>query len=207
MIGVYGGTFDPVHFAHLRTALEVAEIFALEQLRLIPCRIPAHRDEPEVDAEMRLEMLQIATADVPEFIVDRRELERSGPSFMVDTLSSLRVEHPHTGLILFIGTDAFAGLQKWHQWQRLFEYAHVVVMTRPGFAMQDSSLFLRQRLSEDANELMQQLGGRLFFQTVTALDISASRIRALLRQGRDPKFLLPDAVLRYIRQHNLYLSL
>jgi len=113
MIGVYGGTFNPVHFAHLRTALEVAEIFALEQVRLIPCRIPAHRDQPDVSADMRLAMLQLASADVSQFVVDRRELDRDGPSYMVDTLHSLRLEHPHSGLILFMGADAFSGLEKW----------------------------------------------------------------------------------------------
>ena len=206
MIGVYGGTFNPVHFAHLRTALEVKELFALEQIRLIPCRMPAHRDEPDVNPEMRLAMLQMATADVPEFVVDRRELDRGGPSYMVDTLHSLRAEYPHSSLILFIGADAFAGLERWHQWQHLFDYAHVVVMTRPGFVLPECSTFLRQRLSADQNDLQHQSAGRLFFQTVTALDISATEIRTLIRRGRDPRFLLPDSVLAYIRQHQLYLT-
>lgn len=206
MIGVYGGTFNPVHFGHLRTALEVKEIFDLEQLKLIPCRLPAHRDAPDVNAEMRIEMLRIAASEIPGFAVDRRELDRDGPSYMVDTLRSLRAEYPETGLILFIGADAFLGLERWHRWQQLFDYAHIVVMTRPNYARPTGTTFFQQRLSDSRQDLLNQKAGRLLFQTVTALDISATAIRDMLRQGRNPKFLLPDAVIAYIRRHRLYLS-
>lgn len=205
MIGIYGGTFNPVHYGHLRTALEVKELFDLEQLRLIPCRLPPHRDEPNVDGEMRLAMLKLAVDNAPGLVPDRRELDREGPSYMVDTLASLRAENPDEGLILFIGTDAFAGLERWHHWQQLFDYAYVVVMTRPACKMPVMSDFLRERLCEDRRQLQQKKSGRLFFQAVTALDISATAIREMIASGRDPKFLLPDAVLAYIRQHQLYL--
>lgn len=206
MIGVYGGTFNPVHFGHLRTALEVKELFNLQQLRLIPCRLPAHRQQPDVDAEMRLAMLQLAVSDTPELMADRRELERSGPSYMVDTLDSLRKENPHSGLVLFIGADAFAGLETWYQWQRLFNYAHVVVMTRPAYKLPVLSDFLRQRVCEQRSQFQQHSAGLLFFQAVTGLDISATVIRELIAGGRNPKFLLPDQVIAYIRRHHLYLS-
>lgn len=206
MIGIYGGTFNPVHYGHLRTALEVKELFALQQLRLIPCRLPAHRQRPEVDAEMRLAMLNLACADTPDFYVDRRELDREGPSYMVDTLASLRREHPHTGMLLFIGLDAFAGLTGWHRWQRLFDYAHIVVMTRPQCAVPELPAFLQQRMCVSRDSLRQETAGLLFFQAVTALDISATAIRGLIAAGRNPKFLLPDAVISYIRRHQLYLS-
>jgi nicotinate-nucleotide adenylyltransferase len=143
MIGVYGGTFNPVHYGHLRTALEVKELFELEQLRLIPCRVPPHRDEPEVPAHIRLQMLEAAVSGTPGFSVDRRELDRAGPSYMVDTLHSLRSEIGNMPLLLFIGADAFGGLERWHQWQRLFDYAHIVVMTRPGYAGLALSAFLQ----------------------------------------------------------------
>jgi len=205
MIGIYGGTFNPVHYGHLRTALEVKELFDLEQLRLIPCRLPPHRHEPDVDGEMRLTMLNLAIDDAPGLVSDRRELDRDGPSYMIDTLASLRAENPDEALILFIGADAFAGLERWHLWQQLFDYAHVVVMTRPACKMPVMSEFLRERLSEDRRQLQQKKSGRLFFQAVTALDISATAIREMIVSGHDPKFLLPDAVLAYIRQHQLYL--
>jgi len=206
MIGIYGGTFNPVHYGHLRTALEVAELFELDRLNMIPCRLPPHRSEPDVDGEMRLAMLQLAIADTPALFADRRELDREGPSYMVDTLASLRAENADDGLILFIGTDAFAGLDRWHRWQHLFDYAHVVVMTRPGCKMPVMPEFLRERLCQDRRQLQQKTAGCLFFQAVTALDISATAIRELITSGRNPRFLLPDAVIAYIRQHQLYTS-
>lgn len=206
MIGVYGGTFNPVHYGHLRTALEVKELFDLEQLRLIPCRLPPHRQQPDVDGEMRLAMLNLALADTPGLFADRRELDREGPSYMVDTLASLRAENPDSALILFIGGDAFAGLERWHLWKRLFDYAHIVVMTRPACQMPVISEFLSERLTDKRRQLQQTKAGRLFFQAVTALDISATAIRQLIAAGRSPKFLLPDAVIAYIQQHQLYLS-
>lgn len=206
MIGIYGGTFNPVHFGHLRTALEVKELFGLQQLRLIPCRLPVHRQQPDVAADMRLAMLNLACADTPGFYVDRRELDREGPSYMVDTLSALRAEHLDSSLMLFIGQDAFAGLTSWHQWQRLFDYAHVVVMTRPNCTTPELPAFLRQRICTERDLLRQQTAGLLFFQSVTALAISATAIRELIAAGRNPKFLLPDAVISYIRCHQLYFS-
>lgn len=206
MIGVYGGTFNPVHYGHLRTALEVKDRFQLEQLHLIPCHIPAHRQQPSVAGELRWQMLQLAIADTPGLLADRRELDRAGASFMVDTLHSLREEYPQQALLLFIGADAFAGLPHWHRWQVLFDYAHVVVMTRPAYQLPTLSDFLQQRLVNNSQQLQQQLGGLLYCQTVTALDISATAIRQLLNSGGNPQFLLPDAVLDFIRQQQLYLS-
>ena len=205
MIGIYGGTFNPVHYGHLRTALEVKELFDLEQMCMIPCRLPPHRQQPDVDGEKRLDMLKLAIADTEGLVADRRELDRDGPSYMVDTLASLRKEYPDNALILFIGTDAFAGLERWYRWQALFDHAHIVVMTRPGYQMPEMSCFLRERLCEDRQQLIHRTHGRLFFQAVTALDISATAIRELIATDRNPQFLLPDSVIAYIRQHQLYL--
>ncbi|TPQ25407.1 nicotinate-nucleotide adenylyltransferase [Methylomonas koyamae] len=205
MIGVYGGTFNPVHFGHLRTALEVKERFKLQRLHLIPCRLPAHRGQPEADAEIRMQMLAAAVADTPGFYADRRELERDGPSYMVDTLAALRSELAgDTPLVLFIGADAFAGLERWYRWQHLFEFAHIVVMTRPGFQPGPLPVFLQQRVVDDAGVLSVEAAGRVFFQPVTALAISATEIRRLIAAGRSPQFLLPDRVIALIRQHQLY---
>lgn len=205
MIGIYGGTFNPVHYGHLRTALEVKELFELEQLCLIPCRLPPHRDEPEVPAEIRLQMLEAAIADVPGFSVDRRELDRPGPSYMVETLQSLREElGSELPLLLFIGADAFAGLAGWYQWRHLFDYAHLVVMTRPGFSGTVLPAFLQQRCAHTGEQLRSQAAGFLYFQEVTALAISATAIRQLLAIGRNPRFLLPDAVISLIGRYQLY---
>jgi nicotinate-nucleotide adenylyltransferase len=188
----------------LRTALEVKTLFNLEQLRLIPCRQPPHRDQPEVSGQMRMEMLKLAIDGVAGFITDGRELDREGPSYMVDTLRSLRQEMPEQSVILFIGADAFFGLEKWHRWQQLFDYAHLVVMTRPNFGLQPESEFLRQRLVTQREMLVTKSAGYLFFQAVTPLDISATQIRQIIATNGNPQFLLPDAVLAFIRQHQLY---
>lgn len=206
MLGVYGGTFNPVHYGHLRTALEVKQAFSLDEIRLIPCHVPPHRGQPEVDPENRLQMLQLAVQGAQGMIVDRRELDRSGPSYMVDTLSSLQAEFPNVTLLLFIGTDAFSGLERWHRWRNLFDYAHVVVMTRPGYQAVELSDYFRLRLVDDPMALQQAQAGLLYFQIVTQLEISASAIREQIKQRHDPRFLLPDNVITYINQHKLYRS-
>jgi nicotinate-nucleotide adenylyltransferase len=206
MLGVYGGTFNPVHYGHLRTALEVKQAFELDEIRLIPCHDPPHRGLPEVDSESRLQMLQLAVKGSPGMNVDRRELDRNGPSYMVDTLRSLRAEFPHGALFLFIGTDAFSGLEQWHQWQHLFDYAHIVVMTRPGYQPVELSDYFRLRLVDNPVSLQQSDAGLLCFQAVTQLEISASAIRELINNQHDPRFLLPDNVITYINQHKLYRS-
>jgi nicotinate-nucleotide adenylyltransferase len=204
MIGIFGGTFNPVHYGHLRSALEVKDIFKLEEVRLIPCFQPPHREQPSVTAAMRLHMLTLAVQNQPGLTIDSREVDRQGPSYMVDTLKSLRLEYPDQPLLLFIGADAFRHLMTWHEWQQLFTYAHVVVITRPGYQARDLDDFFKVRLSTDKNELSVQLAGKLFFQPVTQLDISATAIRQLIAQQQNPGFLLPDAVIDYIKQHALY---
>jgi len=205
MIGIYGGTFNPVHYGHLRTALEVREIFNLAQLKLIPCRLPPHRNEPEVSAALRLEMLRLAIDSVSGLQTDSRELEREGPSYTLDTLRDLRQELGSSlPLLLFVGADAFAGLERWHQWQQLFDFTHIVVMTRPGFSVPQLTDFFRQRLVSEQAALASSPAGCLFFQAVTLLDISATQIRNIIAAGRNPQFLLPDASLELIRQHQLY---
>ncbi len=208
MIGIFGGTFDPVHYGHLRSALEVKDIFGLDEVRLIPCANPPHRGQPAVSAEMRLQMLELAIKNRPGLKIDTRELDRydlhQTPSYMVDTLKSLRQEFENEPLLLFIGSDAFKHLTGWHQWQRLFDYAHIVVMTRPGFETQQLDNFFKARLAVDIKELTQAGAGKLCFQQVTQLDISATAIRDIIARKQNPVFLLPDAVIEYIKQNQLY---
>jgi len=204
MIGIFGGTFDPVHYGHLRSALEVKELFGLDEVRLIPCYQPPHRDQPKASATMRLQMLQQAINHEPGLVVDSRELNRAGPSYMVDTLKSLREEFSEQTLLLFIGSDAFEKLTSWHRWQQLFDYAHLVVLTRPGYAIKSLDSFFNPRLADDKTELSKTPAGSIFFQPVTQLDISATAIRNMIALKQSPRFLLPDAVIEYIQQHQLY---
>ena len=204
MIGVYGGTFDPVHFGHLRTALEVKEVFGLDELRLIPCFIPPHRDQPSSSADDRVKMLELAIDGCAGMIVDTREIDRGGPSYMVDTLASLRQEVGTESVLLFVGGDAFLKITAWYQWRRLFDFAHVVVMTRPGYESSKLESFFQHRLTTSAERLRRTPAGGLFFQPVTALEISATAIRQIIAEKRDPGFLLPESVIKYIRNHKLY---
>lgn len=207
MIGIFGGTFDPVHYGHLRTALEVCEALELEELRFIPCGVPPHRGQPEAPAEDRLALLQLALdgAD-PRFRIDDRELRRSGPSFMVDTLTSIRAELVDCPLCLIVGIDAFQGMPAWHRWRELFKLAHVIVMERPYEPSYADALerVLSQRLVSDRGALAQLAAGCIYFQDVSQLAISASRIRDLIRHGKSAQYLVPDAVRRYIADHGLY---
>ncbi|TXL20663.1 nicotinic acid mononucleotide adenylyltransferase [Methylococcaceae bacterium HT5] len=204
MIGIYGGTFNPVHYGHLRTALEVSEIFALNELRLLPCAQPAHRAEPEVSALARLHMLELAIANYPYFICDTRELGREGPSYMVDTLASIRAEIADVPLLLFIGTDAFNSLTRWYRWQSLFDYAHIVVMTRPGFKADTLLGFYANRQVDDRHSLKTCPSGKIYFQHVTQLDISASFIRQMIAEQKNVSFLLPESVIKYIQAEKIY---
>ena len=210
-IGILGGTFDPIHYGHLRPALEMLETLQLAEVRFIPCRIPAHRATPLITAEQRLELVQRAIADQPGFVADDRELRRDGPSYMVDTLASLRDDlGDDIPLCLILGADAFRGLPSWHRWQQLSELAHIVVMQRPGALSSLPSVleeFIAQRLIEDVVILRQKPAGSILFQLVTQLHISATQIRALLAHGQSPRYLLPEAALAYIHDRALYRSL
>ena len=207
MIGIFGGTFDPVHFGHLRPALEVQQTLGLNEVRFIPAGQPPHREEPHATTPQRLEMLQAAIDDQPGFVVDEREIRRDGPSFMVDTLASLREELGQAPLCLILGYDAFLGLPRWHQWQQLIELSHLVITHRPGWNHDDLDETLQSLVQqhEMASEgLSAQAAGGLVFVPVTQLDISATGIREQVRAGQDIRYLLPDPVYEMIRKQLLY---
>ena len=207
MIGVFGGTFDPVHLGHLRPALDVFQQLGLQAMHWIPNRLPPHRQTPATNTEHRLQMLRLAVQSVPGFVVDTRELDREGPSYMVDTLESLRQEFADTPVCLVLGQDAFNDLSSWHQWQRLLTLAHIVVCTRPGYQYpsQGELLELMEKQCVQTTEaLHKEKAGRILLQPVTLLDIAATRIRQLVQQGNSIRYLVPDAVCDYIESHGLY---
>jgi len=208
VIGVYGGTFDPVHYGHLRTALEVAEILGLSELRFVPCRIPPHRQTPGATPQQRLAMLEAALADAPAcFRIDQRELERPGPSYMVDTLATLRGEVGQASLVLILGLDAFLGFYHWHRWREILDLAHLAIMRRPGFLPEPEAVLAMEyaaRRVPDAGQLRGRPAGCMYDLAVTPLAISASQIRELCQSGRSPRYLTPDAVVRQIGTQGLY---
>ncbi len=207
MIGVFGGTFDPVHFGHLRCALEILERLGLDEVRMIPCGAPPHRDQPVATAAWRSQMLAVALADEPRLKLDTRELERAGPSYMVDTLASLRAEVDATPLCLILGGDAFSALPGWSRWQQLIGLAHLIVMRRPGWeppAGDALGALVASHGITDAGLLRSRPGGYLMFCEVTQLEISASGVRAILAAGLSPRYLLPETVLQLIYREQLY---
>lgn len=206
-IGILGGTFDPVHFGHLRSALEVCQQLNLDHVRLIPCAVPPHRQATMASAEVRRLMLELATKSVPKLIVDDRELQREGPSFTVDTLLSIREEFPHAPLFLILGTDAFRGLASWSRWQQILPLAHIVVVQRPeeNLDLQDDmQRWYQQHLAQTTDR--QLPAGKIWPLGVTPLAISATQIRDDLVAGIPVNFLLPDSVIAVIEQLGLYRS-
>jgi len=206
-IGIFGGTFDPVHFGHLRPALELKEALGLDEVRFIPCRVPPHRVQPLAPAEVRAEMVERAIAGVPGFVVDRRELERDGPSYTVDTLSALRREMPGSQFVLLMGADAFLGLPGWHGWERIPELAHIAVAHRPGWSLEEGpglEKLARGRLVAEPTALMETPAGRIVLVEVTQLEVSATALRAAAAAGKDIRFLLPEVVREFIEETGCY---
>jgi nicotinate-nucleotide adenylyltransferase len=206
-IGIFGGTFDPIHYGHLRTAYETRTKLRLDEVRFVPCAQPPHRSKPVTATATRLAMLEAAVATEPGFVIDTRELERSGPSYTVDTLASLRAERPDDALCLVLGMDAFLDLPSWHEWERLLELAHIVVAHRPGWQVPSEGalgrLLERCRTTHSA-ELKQALGGRIHIESVTQLEVSSTELRRSIRNGIAPKYLLPESVWRIIVETNCY---
>ncbi len=206
-IGVLGGTFDPVHIGHLRSALEVAEVLALDELRLMPNARPPHRDTPQVSAQDRLEMVRCAVEGVPTLSVDARELARDTPSYTIETLELMRAELAASDqLFLLLGWDAFCGLPSWHRWEELLQHCHILVLQRPDADVEPPDA-LRNLLAARSVSDPQALAGpagQIAFVWQTPLAVSATQIRQLLASGKSVRFLVPDAVLAYIDAHNLY---
>ncbi|WP_226662868.1 nicotinate-nucleotide adenylyltransferase [Microbulbifer aggregans] len=208
-IALFGGTFNPVHFGHLRMALELKELLGFDEMRLLPAHQPAHRGEPEVSATDRHDMLALALENCPELILDDRELRREGATYTVDTLEELRSElGDKVSLSFCMGLDSLLGLPGWHRWEKLLTLAHLVVVTRPGWQIpregEVAELVAQHR--GDMAELACEPAGRILIREQTLLPISATGVRDLIRSGRSPRYLLPERVLDYIETHRLYRS-
>lgn len=206
-IGIFGGTFDPIHYGHLRTAFELLNSLRLAEMRFIPCGIPPHREKPVADAATRLAMVKAATEGQPGFNVDDREMRRDGPSYSVDTLLSLRSEYPHRSLCLIIGMDAFLGLPSWRHWRELMQLANVVVAHRPGWKTPASGPLAELMMDSgtaNLNDLHEYRAGRIYIHAVTQLEISSTALRDIVQGGRDPRYLMPEAVRNLIQETGCY---
>ncbi len=208
-IGIFGGTFDPIHFGHLRTAFELLQALRLSEMRFMPAGNPPHRDTTVATAEQRLAMVTAATQDQPGFVVDDREIRREGLSYSVDTMRTLRTDFPDRALCLIVGMDAFLGLPKWHQWRELLELTHLVVAHRPGWrapSMGPLGELLVDRGTGRIGDLHESRAGRIYIHAVTQLEISSTDVRKLIGAGRDPRYLMPDSVRDIIEQTGCYKS-
>jgi len=200
-IGIFGGTFDPIHYGHLRLAEEMADALDLREVRFIPSGQPPHRAAPRTSAQHRLKMVRLAIVGNPRFVLDAREVKTARVSYTVDTLSDLRSElGEHQPLYLLLGADAFLGLPSWHQWRRLFDLAHIAVAQRPGSNVRDALPEALQR------EVAARPAGSVSVVDMTPLAISASGVRHTLAQQKSVRYLLPDSVLDYLQQQQLYKS-
>ena len=206
-LGIFGGTFDPIHFGHLRAAFELTELLGLERVLFVPAADPPHRAPPLADAYTRLEMVRAAVEDEDAFIVDDRELRRTGRSYTVLTLEELRHEHGARPLVLMLGMDAFLALPTWHRWTELLGLAHFAVAHRPGAELpvaDDIGRLLVAHRARDPAEIAAAPAGRIFVHPGTQLDISSTDLRETLRAGRDPRYLMPEPVRRMINATGIY---
>lgn len=209
MIGLLGGTFDPIHYGHLRPASEVQRRLGLSTLRLVPAATPPHRRAPVATPSQRLHMVELAIAEFPGFTVDDREIRRGGVSYTVPTLETVRAEIGAASLCLLLGSDTFVSLPTWHLWERLFALAHVVVMERPGTpsAAVQTLPWVSGRVAGDLSEVARIPAGRVLFVPVAPVDVSATRLRATIARGETPGAdELPGVVWTYINDNRLYRS-
>jgi nicotinate-nucleotide adenylyltransferase len=206
-IGIFGGTFDPIHYGHLRTAFELWQALRLKEVRFMPTGDPPHRDAPLADAALRLAMVRAAVADQPAFVVDDRETRRAGLSYSVDTLAELRRQYPQRSLCLLLGMDAFLGLPTWHRWRELPDLAHIVVAHRPGWKAPTTGPLgelMVDRGTGGVRDLHGATAGRIYVHAVTQLEISSTELRDLIVDGRDPRYLVPDSVRAMLRESGCY---
>ena len=212
-IGIFGGTFDPIHYGHLRLAQEILETAKLGEIRFVPSGTPPHRGRPGADPHHRVEMVKLAIAGNDRFSVDDRETRRAGAGYTFDTLTELRRElGTQRPIALLVGADAFLDLATWHRWRQLFDLAHIVVAYRPGYPIDTWQARMPEPLAHEyAARYMQQPlavhlapAGGIAAVSMTGLDISATFVRTAVHAGSSPRYLLPDAVLDYIQTHRLY---
>ncbi len=203
-----GGTFDPIHHGHLRTALELQQWLGIKEVTLIPSGEPVHRSEPGCGAENRLAMVKLAVADAASLLVDSREVDAKSPSYTAITLASLRQSlGEQRPICMVMGMDAYLGLSSWKDWHTFLSLCHIIAVARPGYDYHANPVmdaFTQQHRLASVSDLWRQPAGGVLIHELTPLGISATQIRELIAQGKTPRYLMPDQVWEYIKQHQLY---
>jgi nicotinate-nucleotide adenylyltransferase len=206
-IGLFGGTFDPIHYGHLRTALEIARMVSLNEVRFLTWPTHALRSTPALEASLRLDMVRAAVSCHPIFKADERALSKELPVYTYDVLSEIRHEHPLLSLCLLSGMDSFVRIEKWHRWQEILDLVHIVVAHRPGSDLPKSGAvydLLQERSVETPAALRTSKAGHIFVAPVTPLEISATALRHSIKAGVDPRFLVPEPVRQIILERACY---
>ena len=205
-IGILGGTFDPVHLGHLHIALCVLKQTLVNKVLFLPCYQPVHRLIPHASVQERIAMIQLAIKNVPNLSLDTHEIDRKGPSYMIDTLTSLRTDYPYTPLSLILGIDVYQNITSWKRYQALLDYAHLLIINRRDFIFkQHPNSWLQKHETDQLGDLTTSLAGRILFLDISACDISATLIRQRIKDHKDISDLVPLNVAEYIRVHQLYL--
>ena len=206
-IGFLGGTFDPIHFGHLRPALEIQQALNLQSLYLLPNYIAPHKQKTLATTAQRIEMVKLAIQDTPEIQINTQELLRSSPSYTIDTLKLLRQQYPDTPICFIMGMDSLINFDSWYQYQDILNYCHLVVSHRPGWDPTFNEIvtgLLTQHQTQDPALLHRSLAGCIYFQSTSQLAISSSQIRQLLATKQSINFLTPQSVCTYIKEQHCY---
>jgi nicotinate-nucleotide adenylyltransferase len=210
LIGVLGGTFDPIHRGHTQLARDALGALGLDELRCVPAGKPPHRPAPGAGASDRLAMARLAFADQPGCVIDDAEIGQSGPSWTVLTLARLRALYADAGLVLIVGADAFLGLPSWHRWQELIGLAHIAVANRPGSDLDPAAMperlknFFLTHATTDVSALKHSTAGSIVSFTMTPCVVSATQIRLAVHQRQSIAKLVSPQVESYIYHHHLY---
>lgn len=204
-IGLFGGTFDPIHKGHLHIAFQLLNRAMIREIKFIPCYQPVHRNEPQSTAYHRVNMIKLAIHNQPQCSLDTRELQRGGPSFMIDTLIEIEQEFPQQPRCLILGADAYLKITSWKRWQTLLDYCHFIVVNRPLFNIKHPDPWLESRTTPHLDCLTQANKGCIVLLTLPPCSISASLIRERIQNHQSIEDLVPLSVARYIQENGLYL--
>lgn len=214
MIGIFGGSFDPPHFGHIKSALALLEFFPFEQVSFVPCQLSPHKNIVHAGAEHRVRMLKLICKGVSELKVDTRELNRPPPSYTIDTLIELRKElGEQVPLVLILGADAYLNFCQWRQYEEILSNCHLMVLQRPGYELsvieqmpehKCEKEFLGQYLTEDIKNLQTRPAGQIYINELEKINISSSEIREMIAAGEQPKYVIPGVIWNYINRNKLY---
>lgn len=213
MLGIFGGSFDPPHFGHIRSVLGLLENFDFEQIRLIPCQLSPHKDNVHASANHRWQMLNLICTNYEKLIADDRELKRQAPSYTIDTLLELREEYGEKrSIVLIIGVDVFLKFCKWHRYEEILSLCHILLVQRPGYSLIDGvggdggeKEYFDINNTKDIGILSSQPFGKIYASDLEEVNVSSTLIRKSISEGQQPKFMLPGNIWNYIRRNKLYI--